>query len=167
MTHIYNASLQSGLSSSSTTQTTVSPITGAPLVSRPYADLAAVDAQIAAASTAFASWRKVPLDERIKIVTAAVEHLVAQKAELGPEITEQMGRPVRYGGGEIGGFEERARWLTANAKKGLADEGVDEGRPDGFKRVIRRAPVGVSLLVGAWNVSQSGWTFRLYSGSES
>ena len=53
----------------------------------------------------------------------------------------------------MGGFEERARWMMANADKALADESVDEGRPEGLRRVIRRAPVGVTLLVGAWNVS--------------
>jgi acyl-CoA reductase-like NAD-dependent aldehyde dehydrogenase len=43
--------------------------------------------------------------------------------------------------------------MMANADKALADESVDEGRPEGLRRVIRRAPVGVTLLVGAWNVS--------------
>ncbi len=154
MSHIYDPSLQSGLTNSSTVQTTISPITGEPTIERALpSSLAEVDAKLAAADAAYHSWRKVPLDERIRIVTAAVDHLVSQKAALGAEITTQMGRPVKYGGGEIGGFEERARWLLANAKKALADEGVDEGRPEGLIRVIRRAPVGVCLLVGAWNVS--------------
>jgi len=152
MTHIYNPTLQAGLTSSSTVQTTISPITGEPIIERPLlGSLAEVDAKLAAADEAYRSWRKVPLEERIRIVTAAVDLLVSEKAALGAEITTQMGRPVRYGGGEIGGFEERARWLIANAEKALADESVDEGRPEGLKRVIRRAPVGVCLLVGAWN----------------
>lgn len=143
---------------SSTVQTTISPVTGEAIIERPLpSSLAEVDAKLAAADKAYNSWRKVSLDERIRIVTAAVDHLVSEKAALGAEITTQMGRPIRYGGGEIGGFEERARWLLANANKALADENVDEGRPEGLNRVIRRAPVGVCLLVGAWNVSQNFW----------
>lgn len=64
-----------------------------------------------------------------------------------------MGRPIRYTKGELGGFEERARWLIANAERSLRDENVDDGRPAGLKRVIRRVPFGVTLLIGAWNVS--------------
>lgn len=47
--------------------------------------------------------------------------------------------------------------MVENAEKALADESVDDGRPaGGLKRVIRRAPLGVTFLVGAWNVS-SDW----------
>lgn len=162
MAHLYDASLQTGLAESSTTQTTISPITGAPIITRAYpASTAELDQLLAASQAAYAQWRTVSLDERIKIVTAAVDKIVAQKVELGQEITMTMGRPTRYGGGEIGGFEERARWLIGQAKKCLADENVDEGRPEGLKRVIRRAPVGVTLLVGAWNFPcQSDFTAR-------
>ena len=32
-------------------------------------------------------------------------------AEIGPELAWQMGRPVKYSGGELNGFEERARYI--------------------------------------------------------
>lgn len=154
MSASYDTEAYKAAPSPSTTQTTISPITGQAIVSRPLLSDAQVDTLVSNAHTAFASWRLVPLATRISIVTKAIDTLVAIAPELGLEITEQMGRPARYGKGEIGGFEERARFLLGIAEKALADEGVDEGRPEGLKRVIRRAPVGVTLLVGAWNVSR-------------
>lgn len=67
-------------------------------------------------------------------------------------------RPIRYSKGEIGGFNERATWLLENAEKCLSDTNVDAGRPTGLKRIIRRQALGVTLLVGAWNVSTSPTT---------
>ena len=148
----YDTKAFESLPPASEVQTTLSPITGQALVSRTLLSDDAVLTLVANAHAAFSSWRLVPLSERKAIIAKAVDSLVAVAGELGAEITEQMGRPVRYGKGEVAGFEERARWLLNKADAALADENVDEGRPEGLKRVIRRAPVGVTLLVGAWNV---------------
>ena len=40
------------------------------------------------------------------------------KDEIVPELAWQMGRPVRYGG-ELRGFEERARYMIAIAERAL------------------------------------------------
>lgn len=138
---------------STTTQTTLSPTTSLPLVTREYPSSSAIPSLLAASHTAYLAWRLVPLAERMALLSRFIDHVVAQDkgGALSLEITEQMGRPIRYSAGEIKGFEERARWLVAHAPAALADENVDEGRPEGLKRTIRRAPVGVCLLVGAWN----------------
>ena len=60
-----------------------------------------------------------------------------------------MGRPIRYGPGEMRGFEERARYMIAVAPEMLAD--IDVGPKEGFKRYIRREPLGVVLNLPAWN----------------
>jgi acyl-CoA reductase-like NAD-dependent aldehyde dehydrogenase len=60
-----------------------------------------------------------------------------------------MGRPVRYGAGELRGFEERARHMIAIAPAALAD--IDVGDKPGFKRHIRRAPLGTVLVIAPWN----------------
>ncbi|GAA5890950.1 hypothetical protein JCM6882_008864 [Rhodosporidiobolus microsporus] len=153
MAHLYNPTLASHVKEDpSTTLTTLSPITGAPLVQRPYpTSTAQLDAIVQTAQDSYYSWRKVPFPERHRLVTLAVEHLSSRALELGAELTDQMGRPIRYAAAEFATFKDRATWLLDHAEKALKDENVDEGRPEGFKRVIRRAPVGVCLLVGAWN----------------
>lgn len=141
---------------STTEQVTLSPSTGKPVVTRPLPQSThELDSVIEASHAAHLSWRKVPLADRKAIVAQAVSHLVSRAPELAREITEQMGRPVQYTKSEISTFEDRANWLIAHADQALADENVDEGRPEGFKRVIRRQALGVCFLVGAWNVSCS------------
>ncbi|BGP67503.1 hypothetical protein NBRC10513v2_000823 [Rhodotorula toruloides] len=138
---------------STTTLTTLSPIDGSEVVQRPYpTSNAELDATVERSHAAYQSWRKVPLKERIRLVHLGVDHLSSRALELGPELTEQMGRPKKYTAAEFATFKDRASWLLGQAEKALADENVDAGRPDGFNRIIRRAPVGVCLLVGAWNV---------------
>jgi acyl-CoA reductase-like NAD-dependent aldehyde dehydrogenase len=60
-----------------------------------------------------------------------------------------MGRPVRYGG-EFRGVEERARHMVRIAEKSLAPIVPDDERP-GFRRMIKREPVGVVLVIAPWN----------------
>ena len=75
--------------------------------------------------------------------------MLAMRAEVGPELAWQMGRPVRYGGNELGGFEERARAMIALAESALAPI-VPEPK-QGFKRYVAREPVGIVLTVAPWN----------------
>lgn len=142
-------------------QTTISPATGKPVVERTLPSDAELESSVQRAREAFTSWRRTPLDERRAILHKAVDLIVARADELAKEISEQMGRPVSSCKGEIAGFEDRARWLLDYGSKALEDESVDEGRPDGFKRVIRRAPLGVCFLIGAWNVSTDPGSARV------
>ena len=43
--------------------------------------------------------------------------------QIVPELAWQMGRPVRYGAGELRGFEERARYMISIAEDSLC--GID------------------------------------------
>ena len=83
-----------------------------------------------------------------------MSEMSARAEELQLELTEQMGRPIRYGQAEFSTFGDRGMWLINQAEKALRDEEVGPERPEGFRRIIRRAPLGVCLLVGAWNVSR-------------
>jgi acyl-CoA reductase-like NAD-dependent aldehyde dehydrogenase len=118
-------------------------------VSRPVASKKAIAMTFAAAHTAQQLWKRVPVAERAALCTAAVDAMVAMKDEIVPELAWQMGRPVRYGGGEIRGFEERARYMIGIAEQSLAD--IDPGPKDGFVRYIKRDPIGVVLTIAPWN----------------
>jgi acyl-CoA reductase-like NAD-dependent aldehyde dehydrogenase len=60
-----------------------------------------------------------------------------------------MGRPIGQSPGEVRGFEERARYMTSIAAISLAD--IDPGPKQGFRRFIRREPLGVVLVLAPWN----------------
>jgi acyl-CoA reductase-like NAD-dependent aldehyde dehydrogenase len=75
--------------------------------------------------------------------------MLAMGDEIVPELAWQMGRPVRYGAGELRGFEERARYMIAIAEQALGD--IDPGPKEGFVRYVRRDPVGVVFTIAPWN----------------
>ena len=91
----------------------ISPVDGSLYASRPVASRKDIAATFAAAHAAQAKWRKVPLKERAAHCLAALEAMLAMKDEIVPELAWQMRRPLRYGAGEIRGFEEAARVADA------------------------------------------------------
>ena len=127
----------------------ISPVDGREVVRRPSSSAAEIEAAVAAARNAQSEWKRVPVAERGKILSRAVDAMLAMRAEVGPELAWQMGRPVRYGGNELNGFEERARAMIALAGSALAPI-VPEPK-QGFKRYIAREPVGIVLTVAPWN----------------
>ena len=56
--------------------------------------------------------------------------------EIVPELAWQMGRPVRYGGGEMRGFEERARHMIAHRRERA---GAGRARRQGRLHALRPA----------------------------
>jgi len=130
-------------------QQTISPIDNSIYIEREYASDAEVAEILEKAVIAQKIWRKLSVDERIAYCEKAVDAFVENKEAIGEEITRQMGRPIRYAAGEVGGFEERARYMMSVANAKLADEAVEE--KEGFKRFIRREPLGVVFTVAPWN----------------
>src|SRR5437764_3991420 len=127
----------------------ISPVDGREVVRRARASAAEIHAAVAAARKAQAEWKRVPVAERGRILSNAVDAMLAMRDEIAPELAWQMGRPIRYGGNELNGFEERARAMIALAEAALAPI-VPEPKA-GFKRYIAREPVGVVLTVAPWN----------------
>ena len=127
----------------------ISPVDGREVVRRATSSVVEIEVAIGAARNAQAEWRRVSVAERGKIVGKAVDAMLAMRGEIAPELAWQMGRPIRYGGNELGGFEERARAMIALAESALAP--IVPGPKAGFKRYIAREPVGVVLTVAPWN----------------
>ncbi|MQT11361.1 aldehyde dehydrogenase family protein [Segnochrobactrum spirostomi] len=126
----------------------ISPIDGSELARRPAASAAAIDAALAGARKAQAAWAAVPIAERSKAVLAFLDAMLAMNQEIVPELAQQMGRPVRYGG-EFRGFEERVRYCVDIAEEALAP--VVPTPKEGFRRLIKRTPVGIVFVVAPWN----------------
>ena len=127
----------------------ISPVDGRLYASRPVASKKAIAATFAAAHAAQDKWKRLPIAERAAYCTAAVDAMLAMKDEIVPELAWQMGRPVRYGAGELRGFEERARYMIGIAERALAN--IDPGPKDGFQRYIKREPLGVVFTIAPWN----------------
>lgn len=129
---------------------TISPIDGSVYLERTYASKKQIDEVLAKASAAQSSWRKTSLQERRDICNKAVSYFINHADKIGEELTWQMGRPIRYTPFEITkGFKERAEYMISIAEKALYD--IEAKEIEGFKRFIRREPLGVILVLAPWN----------------
>ncbi|WP_333902939.1 aldehyde dehydrogenase family protein [Achromobacter insolitus] len=128
---------------------TISPIDGREVVRRPYASEAQIAQALADAQAAQPAWQALGVEARGRIVSAAVDRFVAAKDEIARAITIQMGRPLRYTPGEVGGFETRARHMIGIAAEALAP--IQVPAQAGFTRFISREPIGVALTIAPWN----------------
>lgn len=130
------------------TITCVSPIDGSVYATRATLNEFEAAEAVAKGRAAQIMWAARPLNERIDMVMQGVANIGAMNDEIVPELAWQMGRPVRYGG-EFGGFNERAQHMAEIAESALANIDVEDSGD--FRRVIKRVPHGLVLVVAPWN----------------
>ena len=128
---------------------TVSPIDGKVFVEREMASDAAIDEAVARAATAQSRWRRTPIEKRQEILRCAVDAFERDGPSIAEELTRQMGRPIIHTPGEIRGYTERARHMIEIAPDALAD--IDAAPLAGFRRFIRRDPLGLVFVLAPWN----------------
>ncbi len=130
--------------------TTISPITNKAVLTRNGLSDADIQAIPATAVKAFDSFRQSTLAERQKIVKTALKLLNERQDVLGKELTEQMGRPIAYTPKEITTAVMRGEYLLKISEDTLKDT---EGEAEkGFKRYIKKVPLGPVLILYPWNV---------------
>lgn len=127
----------------------ISPIDGHEVARRPVASPAHIAFTLRAAHVAQRAWAHVSIAERCTLVLKFMDAMLAMNQEIVPELALQMGRPVRFGG-EFRGFEERVRYMAMIAEGALKPV-LPADPKHGFKRMIKRMPVGVVLVVAPWN----------------
>lgn len=136
---------------SAETITTISPITNEAIVTRTGISPSEVEQLPITATEAFAKFKKTSLSDRQDIVRKALKLLHDKQDVLAKELTEQMGRPIAYTAKEVATAVKRGEYLLKISEDALKDtEGEEE---KGFKRFIRKVPVGPVLVLFAWNVS--------------
>ena len=133
-----------------TRQQTISPIDGSVYTEFELASAEMIDAALRRAVDGQREWKQVRVEERAAICRRMVAVMVERADQLATELTWQIGRPVTQSPFEIRrGFQERATYMIDIAARMLAD--LDVGARDGFRRFIRREPLGVVLVLAPWN----------------
>lgn len=128
----------------------ISPIDGSVLLNRSYASGPEIEQALAKAKAAQAGWKSTSIAERKALCEKVVNYLVERASVIGEELTRQMGRPIKYTPFEVtGGFQERARYMMSIAEEKLADS--EAGPKEGFRRFIRREPLGTVFVLAPWN----------------
>lgn len=133
------------------TITTISPATNSPIITRQGPSDAELLELPKRSAKAFESFRKTTLAQRQDIIRKALDLLSARQDELAKELTEQMGRPIAFGAKEITTAVARGEYMLKISGDSLADT---PGEPQqGFKRFVRKVPLGPVLILFPWNVS--------------
>ncbi len=127
----------------------ISPVDGRVVAERTAATAAQINETLERSRAAQRGWRDVAVAERALLIERFCAEFERRAAPIATELSWQMGRPIRFAPSEVRGTLERARYMSAVAVKALAD--VDPGPKPGFRRFIRREPLGVVFTVAAWN----------------
>lgn len=128
---------------------TITPIDETVFLERERPTDADVEKALEIASTGYAIWRNWPLEKRIDVIRKAIAVFVGSKDNIAMEITQQMGRPIAFSGGEVAGLENRALTMLNLAPQALSPS--VPSHVEGFERSIKRVPLGVVAVLAPWN----------------
>ncbi|EAQ43977.1 succinate semialdehyde dehydrogenase [Roseobacter sp. MED193] len=127
----------------------ISPVDGSVYAERPATSVTQARSVFAAAKQAQAKWSALSLEDRCALLHRAVDHFVSHASDIAIEISWQMGRPVSQAAGEIGGLEERARYMIDIAPEALHQDALPQS---GLAlRTIRREALGTVFVIAPWN----------------
>lgn len=107
-----------------------------------------VDAALDQAARAQASWRKVPIGERVKLLSAMARELRAGKDKFATMITQEMGKPITEALGEIEKCAVTCDFYAEMAPEFLADETIESNASHSG---VVFDPLGVVLAIMPWN----------------
>ena len=147
ITHFINGSPWNG--SSSRTGQVFNPATGEVSAAVDFADLAVVDAAVAAASAAAKEWRNSSLAKRSQVLFAFREIVNARKEELARAITLEHGKVLSDALGEVTRGLEVVEFACGipHLLKGSYSEGVSTS----IDVYSIRQPLGVCAIISPFN----------------
>ncbi len=106
-----------------------------------------VDAAVAAARRAFASWSATPREQRIAMVEKLLPILNARVPQTGAAISLEMGAPIDMA---VASQATCAPWHLEGFVAAAKDFRWEHERAGGKERIIRE-PIGVCGLITPWN----------------
>jgi len=130
------------------TLTATNPFDHSVVAEIPYDSSPQIEAKLQAAAIAYSQWRRLTLDDRIRIVSDGLAKMRAAGEQIARDVTLQMGRPLAHARGELATMLDRAEQSIADAPAALAADILPK---DGFVRRIEHEPLGIVLDIAAWN----------------
>ena len=126
----------------------ISPIDNSVYYQCEYSSEQTIAQALQAARLAQRNWRQLSLAERGQYCQDFLQAMQAMNPQLTEELAWQIGRPVRFGG-EMVPLVERVEHALAIAETSLAP--IQPEPRAGFKRYLRRDPLGLVLVIAPWN----------------
>jgi succinate-semialdehyde dehydrogenase / glutarate-semialdehyde dehydrogenase len=115
----------------------------------PHASKEDLDLALQSAQKAFQSWRKSSPLERSRILRKVPELARARAADIGRNITLDMGKPLAEAVGEVTVCSEHADWAAEESRRIYGR--VIQARSEGVRQLVLREPIGVVAAFSPWN----------------
>ena len=128
---------------------TITPIDNTVYVERNYASSQEIENTLNISKKTLLDWQNTSINERKKILTKFVDSFLENKKEIEEELCRQMGRPIDQCGGEMNGFEERARYMIEKSEEALSN--IISKKNDEFDNFITKDPLGTIFIIAPWN----------------
>jgi len=125
------------------------PFRGGVVAEVPLLDAARAHSAVERAAAAQRSFARLPLEERMALCRGFVAALERRAEPVAHGISRQMGKPLAQARSEVATCLDRARTLIELAPEALAPVRLQER--EGYRRRITHEPVGVVLVIAAWN----------------
>lgn len=128
--------------------TSINPSTGSEIARFELYSKDEVDAALTGAVAAQREWRLVPIEERVKLLTAIAATLRKGKTQYASLITDEMGKPIAEAEAEIEKCAVTCDFYAEAAPGFLADEIVSSNASES---AVVFDPIGVVLAIMPWN----------------
>ena len=128
---------------------TVTPIDNTIYVEREFASTKTINETLDKSKKALIEWKSTSLETRKKILISFVENFLKNNLEIEEELCKQMGRPISQCGGEMNGFEERARYMIEKSEEALGK--IISKKDDEFDNFSSKDPLGTIFIIAPWN----------------
>ncbi len=128
---------------------TITPIDNTIYVERKFATPEEIENTLNVSKKVFNDWKTTSIDERKKILSKFVDCFLENNNEIEEELCRQMGRPINQCGGEMNGFEERARYMIEKSEQALAR--IISKKDYEFDNFIEKDPLGTIFIIAPWN----------------
>lgn len=138
------------------TMPVINPASGAPFAEAPAASAAQLDAAIAAANRAFASWSATAFEQRRALVLRIADAVEQHREGLARMLSRENGKPLAAARVEV---DSTVAYTRHFATLRLDDELVEDSS---VRRVeIQRRPLGVVAVIVPWNFPLLLLAFKL------
>ena len=125
------------------------PATGETIAHIPDENVDAALEKVAAADAAGTSWARTTARQRADVLHAWWQLLVDNSERIAHLITREMGKPLAEARGEVVYGTDFVRWYAEEAVRPGGD--YRPAPAGGADIMVRRAPVGLSVLITPWN----------------
>ncbi|MEM9796849.1 MAG: NAD-dependent succinate-semialdehyde dehydrogenase [Pseudomonadota bacterium] len=127
--------------------------TGEVIGTVPASGRAETQRAIAAAQTAYLSFREMSLMDRVSLLWKLHDALMDNQATLAELLTVEMGKPLAESKGEIAIGAQYVRWFAEEARRAKGE--IVPAGVNGRRILVTKHPVGVVGMITPWNFPSS------------